>query len=65
MHVLTQSSFHSYVLLAATSTFAVNVWHSILTGQKRKAAGIKYPNAYATAEQAEKDPRAFAFNCGT
>ncbi|KAL2159615.1 hypothetical protein VTH06DRAFT_2184 [Thermothelomyces fergusii] len=54
---------YGYVLLAATSTFAVNIWHGILTGTKRKAAAVKYPNAYATAEQAEKDPKAFAFNC--
>lgn len=36
----------------------------MLTGKHRRAARIKYPIAYATAEQAEKDPKAFAFNCG-
>lgn len=37
----------------------------MLTGGRRKAAGIKYPIAYATVEQADKDPKAYAFNCGT
>lgn len=35
------------------------------TSRRRKAADIKYPITYATNEQAEKDPKAFAFNCGT
>ncbi|KAL2167628.1 hypothetical protein VTG60DRAFT_965 [Thermothelomyces hinnuleus] len=56
-------SDYGYVLLAATSTFVVNVVHGMLTAKSRKAAAIKYPNAYASAEQAEKDPRAFTFNC--
>jgi glutathione S-transferase len=38
--------------------------HGLLTSSARKKAGIKYPNSYASAEQAEKDPRAFTFNCG-
>ncbi|KAK4147106.1 uncharacterized protein C8A04DRAFT_9259 [Dichotomopilus funicola] len=54
---------YGYVLLAATSTFVVNIVHGFLTSSSRKAAGIKYPNSYASAEQAEKDPRAFTFNC--
>jgi glutathione S-transferase len=53
------------VLLAATSTFFVNIYHSGLTSKKRKAAGIAYPTAYASTELAEKDPKAHAFNCGT
>jgi len=36
----------------------------MLTSSSRKKSGIKYPNSYASAEQAEKDPKAFAFNCG-
>ncbi len=36
----------------------------MLTSSARKKSGIKYPNSYASAEQAEKDPKAFAFNCG-
>ncbi|KAK3325752.1 hypothetical protein B0H66DRAFT_137092 [Apodospora peruviana] len=52
-----------YVLLAASATFFVNSYHSILTSKARKASGIKYPTAYASAEVAEKDPKAFQFNC--
>ena len=55
---------YGWVLLAATSTFFINVYHVIVTSKYRKAAGVKYPNAYASAEQAEKDPKAFKFNCG-
>lgn len=54
----------SYVLLAATSTFFVNTLHAILTVKARKAAGQKYPIAYASNEVAEKDRKAYLFNCG-
>ncbi|KAG8415218.1 hypothetical protein J3458_009083 [Metarhizium acridum] len=33
------------------------------TSMLRNASGIKYPNSYASAEQAEKDGNAYAFNC--
>ncbi|KAL2143123.1 hypothetical protein VTI28DRAFT_337 [Corynascus sepedonium] len=56
-------SDYGYVLLAASSTFVINIVHGFLTATSRKKAAIKYPNAYASAEQAEKDPRAFTFNC--
>ena len=39
-----------------------NVYHFAKTGGARKAAQIPYPAPYATAEQAEKDPKAWAFN---
>ena len=39
--------------------------HMVLTSSARKAAKVPYPNCYATAEQAEKDPNAFKFNCGS
>jgi glutathione S-transferase len=56
-------SDYGYVLLAAASTPIVNIVHAFLTSSSRKAAGIKYPISYASAEQADKDPRAFTFNC--
>ena len=62
MPQLTRSK--SYVILAATSTLFVNVYHSLLTSSKRKASGIKYPTTYASQELADKDPKAFQFNCG-
>ena len=35
-----------------------------LTAKYRKASGVKYPNAYASNELAEKDVNAYTFNCG-
>ncbi|UKZ83689.1 hypothetical protein TrVFT333_011498 [Trichoderma virens FT-333] len=60
---LTLPDSYGFVLAAATSTFFVNVLHMARTGKFRKASQIAYPNAYATHEQAEKDPNAFKFNC--
>ncbi|CEJ94583.1 hypothetical protein VHEMI10103 [[Torrubiella] hemipterigena] len=54
---------YSYVLAAVTSTFFVNTVHMFRTSKLRKASGIKYPNAYASDEQAKKDPAAYTFNC--
>jgi hypothetical protein len=38
----------SYVILAAASTFILNFAHIANTGKYRRAAGVKYPNAYAS-----------------
>lgn len=59
MHLL------SYVFGTVTALFFVNTYHSLLTGSYRKAAKVAYPNCYASAEQAAKEPAAFQFNCGT
>ncbi|KAK1778173.1 hypothetical protein QBC45DRAFT_414671 [Copromyces sp. CBS 386.78] len=61
--IVTLPDEYGYVLLATVSTFFVNVFHSLNTGAQRKASGVKYPAAYASQEVAEKDPKAFAFNC--
>ncbi|KAK1237547.1 hypothetical protein MKX08_003172 [Trichoderma sp. CBMAI-0020] len=57
------SNSYGFVLAAATSAFFVNVLHMARTGKFRKASGVTYPNAYASHEQAEKDPNAYKFNC--
>jgi glutathione S-transferase len=49
------------VLLAATSTFFLNSYHSINTGNYRKKAKVNYPAAYAPAERTDED--AHRFNC--
>lgn len=54
---------YGYVIAAATVHCFVNVYHSVLVSGARKASGVKYPAPYATNEVAEKDPKAFAFNC--
>ncbi|KAH8772859.1 hypothetical protein F5883DRAFT_642216 [Diaporthe sp. PMI_573] len=63
MVVLDISNDYGYVMLAAASTVFVNMWHGSQTVKARKASGIGYPNTYATAEQAEKNPGAFQLNC--
>ncbi|KZZ99361.1 hypothetical protein AAL_01933 [Moelleriella libera RCEF 2490] len=62
--LLDLSKGYGLVLAAATSTFFVNTLHSIRTSSLRKVSGVKYPNAYASAEQADKNGDAHAFNCG-
>lgn len=64
MAAITIPQEYSYVLLAATSTLFVNAYHMLLTSSKRKASGIKYPTTYASEELANKDPKAYQFNCG-
>ncbi|KAK4127898.1 membrane-associated proteins in eicosanoid and glutathione metabolism [Parathielavia appendiculata] len=63
MTIITVPNGYGYVLLAASSTAFLNTFHAILTSTRRKAAGVKYPITYVTAEQADKDPKAYAFNC--
>jgi len=54
---------YSYVLAAATSAFWLNVYQTVNVGQARKAAGVKYPNAYAEKAEADSSPAAMKFNC--
>lgn len=56
-------SEYALVAGALSGTAFVNFWIAMLVNRARKAAKIPYPNAYATAEHAEKDPRAKIFNC--
>lgn len=62
--MLTGPANDSYVLIVATSTFFINTLHTLTTARFRKSSGIKYPIAYASQEQAEKDRQAYLFNCG-
>ncbi|KAL1898953.1 hypothetical protein Cpir12675_001706 [Ceratocystis pirilliformis] len=52
-----------YVLSVAATSFFLNTALSFQVSAYRKAAGIKYPIAYANDELAAKDPKAFQFNC--
>ncbi|KAF8416848.1 hypothetical protein EV426DRAFT_396321 [Tirmania nivea] len=54
---------YSYVLATVSGSILLNYFHAFLTGAARKAAKVDYPNAYATQEDASKDPAKFAFNC--
>ncbi|EXV03617.1 MAPEG family protein [Metarhizium robertsii] len=61
--ILELPNHYSLVLAVASSTFFVNTFHMLRTSQLRKASGVVYPNSYASAERAEKDGKAYAFNC--
>ncbi|KKA28031.1 hypothetical protein TD95_005029 [Thielaviopsis punctulata] len=61
--ILEVPSEFGYVLAVATSSFFLNTALGIQVGTYRKAAGIKYPTAYASEELAAKDPKAYQFNC--
>ncbi|OTB05283.1 hypothetical protein M426DRAFT_320094 [Hypoxylon sp. CI-4A] len=54
---------YGYVLLVAASSLLVNTFHGALTGKARKASGLAYPIPYASQELADKDPKAYTFNC--
>lgn len=54
---------YGYTITVAATSLLLHMYHMTLTSRARKASGIPYPNAYATAEQADKDPKAMAFNC--
>ncbi|RYP73310.1 hypothetical protein DL771_003739 [Monosporascus sp. 5C6A] len=54
---------YGYTITVAAASLVLHVYHMILTSRARKASGIPYPNPYATAEQADKDPKAMTFNC--
>ena len=51
-----------YVLATAAISTTINLFHVVTTGTRRKAAGVPYPNAYASAEEAEKSVEKLAFN---
>jgi len=54
---------HSYALAGLFATALVGQYHTFLVGSFRKASGVPYPNAYASAEDASKDKDKFRFNC--
>jgi len=60
---------YGYVLLTAASTMFFSTWQGMRVGPFRRAAGVPYPNAYASPEQIsacsdEKKKQAlYLFNC--
>ncbi|KAI5856641.1 membrane-associated proteins in eicosanoid and glutathione metabolism [Durotheca rogersii] len=56
-------SEYGYVLLVAVSSVFINTLHTVITANARRKSGLAYPIAYASQEQAEKNPKAYAFNC--
>jgi glutathione S-transferase len=54
----------SYVLaVSLVATPLLAFVHGTITGAKRRAAKIPYPNAYATPQEAKANPAAHTFNC--
>lgn len=58
----------SYVVLTATSTFFLGIWHGFRCGFFRKAAGVGYPTPYADSammatDSAEKKHALYLWNC--
>ncbi|WVQ80393.1 hypothetical protein IAT38_002498 [Cryptococcus sp. DSM 104549] len=45
------------------AVFALTSYQSMSVMSARKAAGVKYPNCYASAAEAEADPKKMKFNC--
>ncbi|KAI9853023.1 MAG: hypothetical protein M1838_002802 [Thelocarpon superellum] len=54
---------YGYVLVTASASGLLSAYHTLLVARRRKAAGIKYPNYYASAEEAAAAPAAYSFNC--
>lgn len=54
---------YGYVALAACSMAWLNVFQSRMVGNKRKVAGVAYPQMYADKAQQEASKDAFVFNC--
>ncbi|KAI1371487.1 membrane-associated proteins in eicosanoid and glutathione metabolism [Hypoxylon crocopeplum] len=62
-YALQVPSEYGYVLTVAVSSLFINTLHFVLTAKARNRSGLAYPIPYASQEQAEKDPKAYAFNC--
>ncbi|KAJ9093927.1 hypothetical protein QFC19_008161 [Naganishia cerealis] len=54
---------YAYVALVASGTMWLNFFQMETVSFARKAAGVKYPNYMADNNLAEKDPKAYKFNC--
>ncbi|KAK8228716.1 hypothetical protein BKA81DRAFT_403267 [Phyllosticta paracitricarpa] len=60
---------YGYVLFTATGSLFLSTWHAFRVSPFRKAAGVPYPNQYATEEQirsetdANKQKAMYLFNC--
>lgn len=54
---------YGYVFLTLAATGLTLQWQAHKVGVARKAAGVAYPNCYATNTEAESNPKAKIFNC--
>merc|ERR1711916_67516 len=63
MSSITIPEDYSLVLAAGAFTGLSLLITTTLAGLKRKEAGVKFPNLYASDKTCEEDPKARAFNC--
>ena len=54
---------YSYVLGSLLASALVGLYHTALVGRERKAAGVPYPNSYATHAEATTNLAKYRFNC--
>ncbi|KAL8708463.1 MAG: hypothetical protein Q9220_006620 [cf. Caloplaca sp. 1 TL-2023] len=54
---------YGYVLLSATASTFISIYHSALTAKFRRASKTPYPNPYASAAEAKDSKEKYLFNC--
>lgn len=64
VNAILPNAFPSYVAAIALGAIPLLSWlHGYVVLLYRRPAGVWYPNPYATAEQAKKNPMAYRLNC--
>jgi len=68
MATMTIPKEYGYVLLTAGASYLVSVWHGMRVSPYRRAAGVAYPNTFASQEAIaaatpEKKQALYLFNC--
>jgi glutathione S-transferase len=63
MKLISHLSLHSYVLLTTILSTFIPSFHTLTTGNLRTIAGVRFPNAYATASEAAASIEKYRFNC--
>ncbi|KAJ9113554.1 hypothetical protein QFC20_001905 [Naganishia adeliensis] len=63
MAALVLPTNYTYVALTAVGTLWLNLFQVVVVSKARAAAGLAYPIYMADNSVAEKDPKAYMFNC--
>ncbi|MCJ1267910.1 hypothetical protein MMC22_007796 [Lobaria immixta] len=62
-YTLTVPIEYGYVVMTAALSTFLGTWHGLQTAKFRKAAKVRYPNAYSTDSEAKEDKAKYLFNC--
>jgi len=54
---------YGYVLLAATLSTTIPIYHALQVGSHRKLSGIRPPTLYATTSEAAQSMEKYLYNC--